>query len=78
MTCSALARNSGVGSVLVLVSKVFGPGYIALDAYWIGKVVHYLVICWKSILHYVLYSFDCAQLCGNVRCKHSCYFIYLL
>ena len=22
--------------------------------------------------------FDCDQLCGNVRCKHSCYILYLL
>ena len=29
----------------------------------------------ESIFHYVLYGFDCAQLCGNVRCKPSCYIL---
>ena len=53
------------------------PVYLSLEVHWSGGSslpCHSM----ESILHYVLYGFDCAQLCGNVRCKHSCYFIYLL
>ena len=53
------------------------PVYL-IQRYTEREVVPYLSHSMESILHYVLYGFDCAQLCGNVRCKHSCYFTYLL